>query len=93
MAACASCKAPITWTLTENGKRMPIDAEPVAEGNIEIVGETRRHLADGGTETTPVIRVLKKGEGDTLPGLSAPSRYVSHFATCPDAGKFRKGAK
>lgn len=26
---CRSCGAPIFWVLTSNGKRMPIDAEPV----------------------------------------------------------------
>lgn len=28
MSACRSCGAPIIWAITENGKRMPLDAEP-----------------------------------------------------------------
>lgn len=89
-STCRSCNAPIRWVLTGDGKRMPLDLEPVETGNVEVVGETRRHLEDGGIEVTPVVRVLKKGEGETLPGLAPPERYVSHFATCPNAAQHRR---
>ena len=36
MSGCSKCPAPIAWAFTANGKRMPLDAEPVAGGNIEI---------------------------------------------------------
>lgn len=39
MAKCRSCGAEIVWAKTETGKSIPIDAEPVNEGNI--------HLKDG----------------------------------------------
>lgn len=33
---CKSCKAPIRWVHTANGKRMPLNADPVPDGNITI---------------------------------------------------------
>lgn len=36
MSQCRSCGADIVWALTTNGKRMPVDAEPSAEGNIRL---------------------------------------------------------
>ena len=35
---CRSCKAPIIWAESVNGKKMSFDAERVDDGNIEIVG-------------------------------------------------------
>lgn len=85
MASCSSCRAEIVWAVNEkSGKREPIDAGPVSNGNIEIVAsgeddEGRSHV---------VIRHLK---GDELPLFGdAPPRYISHFATCPDAKTHRK---
>jgi hypothetical protein len=45
---------------------MPVDPEPVAEGNVVLV--------DG--------LAVVGGEGEP--------RYTSHFATCPDAKRWRK---
>jgi len=33
---CRSCAAPIYWAITTDGKRMPVDAEPVLGGNIDL---------------------------------------------------------
>ena len=33
---CKACKAPLLFVPTENGKAMPLDAEPSAGGTIEI---------------------------------------------------------
>jgi hypothetical protein len=82
VATCGSCGAAIRWAITPAGKRMPIDREPVADGNVEITG----HTGDG----TPRVRVLGKTEigQPTLEG-DRP-RFVSHFATCPNAGRHRR---
>lgn len=86
MANCSACDARITWAITEpGGKRIPLDFDPVPEGNIEVVGRT-----NDGTMSQALVRVLKKGELDTLPGMPQPLRYVSHFATCPYAKNFRR---
>lgn len=36
MSRCRSCAAEIIWAHTEKGKRIPLDAEPVEGGNIEL---------------------------------------------------------
>lgn len=65
-----NCQSPIRWAVTEtSGARMPIDDDPVEDGNVIITSRQ----ADG----TPVVHVLAKGETvGTVP------RYVAHFATC-----------
>ena len=78
---CRSCGAPVVWTVTHNGKRMPVDAEPVEGGNIRL----RR---DGGS-------VVAEYPGREHPGLFDDpdrARYVSHFATCPESAHWRKEA-
>ena len=77
-AACKSCGAPVVWTVTHNGKAMPVDADPVENGNIVL----RR---DGET-------VVAEYPGREHPSLfEAPRpRYVSHFATCPERDQWRK---
>ncbi len=42
-AQCRTCEAPIVWALTQNGKKMPLDAEPSAEGTFVLMnGSTWR---------------------------------------------------
>lgn len=36
MPTCRGCGAKIEWVETPAGKRMPVDAEPTADGNIVI---------------------------------------------------------
>lgn len=36
MARCKSCGAEIVWVKTRSGKRMPLDARPTPNGNLEI---------------------------------------------------------
>jgi hypothetical protein len=83
MAECRTCHAAILWAVNaKSGKREPLDAEPREDGNIEIVEPG----PDG-----PLIRHLT-GEELPLFGEVAP-RYVSHFATCPDAPVHRRPEK
>jgi hypothetical protein len=83
MADCRSCGAEIKWARTEkNGKPIPVDPEPVEGGNLEL------HADDDGEL---VARALC-GQEQTLPGMDLPDRYVSHFATCPNADQHRKAA-
>lgn len=72
---CKSCRAPILWYHTVNGERMPIDAEPVAGGNVRII--------DG---TAHVIGCTIDLFDATDDGI----RYVPHFATCPDAKEWKR---
>lgn len=80
MSACKACTARIVWCYTINGKRIPIDAHPAADGNMRITVDadgTRRALSAG-----PTIDLLDEQDDGT--------RYVSHFATCPFADQLRK---
>ena len=45
---CRSCKAPIIWAESVKGKKMPIDAERVDDGNFEIVGGQAFTVANSG---------------------------------------------
>lgn len=77
MSNCRSCAAPIQWVRTPEGRTMPLDPLPVEDGNLALM------------QGDPIIAVpVAKHEllidDDGL-------RYVSHFASCPDAaGQHRK---
>lgn len=75
---CTSCGAGIFMAITGNSKRIPIDWEPAADGNLEII--------DGAG--LPFARYAGQDDlfGDTL---ADGSRYKSHFATCPNADDHR----
>lgn len=76
---CASCSAPVIWTVTHNGKKMPVDAEPADNGNIRLRQEGDRMIAEY--------------PGREHPGLFEDPdqrRYLSHFATCPQAQSWRR---
>lgn len=80
-----TCRAPIEWVITEaTGASMPIDVEPVAGGNlIKLDARTPDGIA--------IVHYLTKAElaGETL--FEIPTeRYVSHFATCAKAKRFRR---
>lgn len=77
MTTCSTCERPILWALSERGKPIPIDPQPRADGNIVL-------RALGGVEDR-VAHVLKPDET-----ASAEPRYVSHFATCPQAETHRR---
>lgn len=66
------------WATVEPScKRLPLDPEPVDDGNLVLVV-----LEPGGV---PIVRYVRKGEDTGI----AP-RYVAHFTTCPDAADWRK---
>lgn len=73
VSRCRSCGAEIRWVQTITGKNVPIDAEPVDDGNITL----ERVL---GQE-----RAVVNGQ----PSLVGGPLYVSHFVTCPEAEEWR----
>jgi len=88
---CRSCNAELIWATTEKGKPIPLDAEPVADGNIRL--EERSVSPEGVGEVSVQEIVLTAvythpGEGSLFHTTSP--LYVSHFATCKDAKKWRK---
>ena len=77
---CRSCGAPLLWALTKKGRRIPLDRNPVPDGNIEI---------EEADEGPPMSRVVS-GQGELSPGLFPATRYKSHFSTCPNAKRHRR---
>lgn len=76
LAKCRSCGAPIRWgAVAKTGANMPLDAEPHAQGNVRIA-------ADGFT-----LEVL--AQADAI--VCRDDLYRSHFATCPNAARHRRG--
>lgn len=80
---CRSCDRPIVWTATEHGKKMPVDLEPVE------------------TTAGPGLFVLRPNKGGAprsiavTPGFfdgNPEPAYVSHFATCPHADRWRRAS-
>ena len=77
---CRGCGAKILWIQTAAGKSMPCDPEQVTYW--EKPGAA-------GKIVTPNGEVIScEFEGD--PAKATGIGYVSHFSTCPDAGKFRR---
>lgn len=75
MANCQACGAEIFFVKSEHSeRRIPLDAKPRPDGNVVLLPGSR-------------ARYLRK---DAPPAENGSKRYVSHFATCPEAAKFRK---
>lgn len=79
MARCRGCGAEIDWIKTRAGKNMPVDPEPVFVA------------VDDGSD------VFVTDEGEVIRGREVPTNdgsaevaFVSHWATCPLAGQFRR---
>ena len=77
--ACVSCGRRVYWAMTVNDQRMPVDAEAVPDGNMVMA-------VDGKTGALKVYALADDAVVDP-----ARRRYVSHFATCPHANRWRKG--
>ena len=79
---CRSCGSPIRWVMSEKGHRIPLDPDPVENGNL--VPYT---IPTTGTFGVPTIRARVADPGSVTPA------WVSHFATCPNAARHRKGRR
>jgi hypothetical protein len=86
VSTCRSCGAPVEWVRTTEGRTMPLDPDPRLDGNLERTGSRSRTRQ--GTEVD-VVRVVPTGD-EPLPGIDPPDRFVSHFATCPHADRWRR---
>ena len=76
-AHCRSCGAEILWAVNDHsGAGIPVDAEPVANGNITLDASGPKVLA----------HVLKRGEE----AAEGTPRYQSHFSSCKDAAGWRR---
>lgn len=70
------------FAIGSSGKLNPIDADPVAGGNVRLVTQ--------GKDEPPLARYDRK---DDQPSLDDDGiRYVSHFSTCPQAKDWRRSS-
>jgi hypothetical protein len=83
MSTCGSCGARIRWATTVNGRRMPVDDDPVPDGNLVLSDPAPGAYA-------PAVSQYVEPDQPTLFGDHDAPRFVSHFATCPDANKHRR---
>jgi len=74
MAKCkaVSCRAPIIWAKTPNGKMMPFDLRPSKEGEWSIDFERREEPCAKRLADTRALEPL----------------YTPHWLTCPEAKTF-----
>jgi hypothetical protein len=80
MPKCKSCGTNIRWVETKIGKAMPVDGtiiNVVPGPGSTIIVTAEGHIVRG-------IQVGDAHEGGYLTG------YTSHFATCPQAEKWRR---
>jgi hypothetical protein len=81
---CRACGAPLRFIKTDKGKTMPVDAKPI-KFIPEVYGKEFFVTEDG-----LVIRGTRPSPSDIY---DIHEGYVSHFATCPAAERFRKPRK
>lgn len=91
MSKCKSCGAEITWIKTRDGKSMPCDSEPVyfipdPKGKSLIVTDNGQTVK--GDIVDKKVALYSQDEKVTV-----MTGHISHFATCPNANKHRKGKK
>lgn len=80
---CKGCGAHIVWIRTKAGKSMPCNSL-ILDFKIVPGGKEKIVTPDG-----DVVSGITGIDADEKDGMG----YTSHFATCPAANKFRKGAK
>jgi hypothetical protein len=85
---CEACSAPLIAAETSQGNTMPVDFNPDKGGDLMLFRQAGDHHLRAGVVT---CRVAKGGHLAWLREQDFPLR-TSHFATCPDAARFRKPA-
>jgi hypothetical protein len=79
LGVCRSCESPILWVRSAvKGLPMPLDREPVADGNVRLERGGAAH----------VFADADSAKADAR-GLYA-DRYRSHHSTCPKASAHRR---
>jgi hypothetical protein len=80
--ACRSCGAKVTWVENiKTGKKIPIDGHDIAFLSVGYHKDMNGHEVQAGHVQLSVPKECQ--------GIDTPM-HTSHFATCPDAAKFRR---
>lgn len=77
---CRGCTAPMVWALTVNDSKIPLDPDPVEEGQFYLVEQD-----DG----SPLAVHVRNRKADDYEGQHDGLRYMPHHATCPKVDQFR----
>lgn len=77
---CRGCGAEILWIITEAGKAMPCNPNPV------MYWKKQKAKGKIVTQNGMTLSCEFEGNPDNATGLG----YTSHFSTCPEAVKFKK---
>ena len=84
-AKCRSCAAEIYWArMISSGKAIPLDVEPRKDGNLWC---SQRQTSTGIELVAVPAQALDDPRLDSF--NRDRRRWVSHFATCPNATKHR----
>lgn len=78
-AKCRGCGRPIIWAVSEAGKNQPWDPTPNDQRGTHVLVPDTHNGAISFTSRRPRA-------SDPV----GTRRYVCHFATCPEAQKFRR---
>lgn len=76
IAECKGCGAEMIWARTGRGKKMPLDAEPTADGVFVLEGD----------EQNPTTHRLPNDAAATYTG----EKYTAHWSTCPKRDDFKR---
>lgn len=76
MGRCRSCDALVYWAVTRGDRKIPVDIEPTANGNIWFATDP-----DGNEFAEFMSKHNTPPEGTPL--------HVSHFGTCPQRDQWR----
>lgn len=81
------------WTLTQNDKKMPLNAEPAPKPATYEDGTFKPDSLKG-LFVLDKFDIVKQSERSRAakPGDTGPF-YTSHHATCPEVARFRKGKR
>lgn len=80
---CKSCGRPLRFIKTRTGKSMPCDWEPVRF--VPDLNGENVYVQEDGTVLRGALPLPQDSDVET--------GYVSHFATCPEADRFRRPGK
>jgi hypothetical protein len=67
------------WALTPTGRRIPLDVEATAEGNVTVDEEGVAWVLNG-----PQLDEAQRIGPEVVP------LFLTHFVTCPDADSWRR---
>ncbi|AXH49695.1 hypothetical protein KNT98_gp53 [Gordonia phage Frokostdame] len=79
---CRGCSELMFFAVTRDGRSIPVDHKPAADGNLAVAP-----LQD--SEKLPRATVVTPGQAAGMRAAGVPV-FSPHFASCPEADSFRR---